>query len=62
MDGGKKAKVIEKVEPVGFIKKINEVYFKHINESKFSVGIAMILLNIGSKYVDFKFSKSQVIK
>ena len=59
MNGGKKAKVIEKVEPVGFMKRINEVYFKHINESKFSVGIAMILLNIGSKYVDFKFSKSQ---
>jgi hypothetical protein len=32
---------------------------KHINESKFVIGIAMILLNIGSKYVDFKFTKSQ---
>lgn len=59
MNGGKKAKVIEKVEPVSFFKRINEAYFKHINESKFTVGIAMILLNIGSKYVDFKFSKSQ---
>ena len=61
MNGGKKVseKMVEKVEPVGFIKRINEAYFKHINESKFTVGIAMILLNIGSKYVDFKFSKTQ---
>jgi hypothetical protein len=35
------------------------VYLKHINESKFVIGLAMILLNIGSKYVDFKFTKSQ---
>jgi len=59
MNGGKNTKVSEKVEPVGFIKRINDAYFKHINESKFTVGIAMILLNIGSKYVDFKFSKTQ---
>jgi len=59
MNGGKNVKVPEKVEPVGFIKRINDAYFKHINESKFTVGIAMILLNIGSKYVDFKFSKTQ---
>lgn len=42
-----------------FFKNINTMYLKHINESKFVIGIAMILLNIGSKYVDFKFSKAQ---
>jgi hypothetical protein len=41
------------------VKNINATYLKHINESKFVIGIAMILLNIGSKYVDFKFTKSQ---
>jgi hypothetical protein len=45
--------------PPGVIKKLNESYFKNINESKLLIGIAMILLNIGSKYVDFKFTKSQ---
>jgi hypothetical protein len=43
----------------GFIKNINSMYLRHINESKFVIGIAMILLNVGSKYVDFKFTKSQ---
>ena len=43
----------------GIIKNINTGYLKHINESKFVIGIAMILLNIGSKYVDFKFTKAQ---
>ena len=43
----------------GFIKNINSMYLRHINESKFVIGIAMILLNIGSKYVDFKFTKAQ---
>lgn len=47
------------IEKMGFYKKINEQYLKHINESKFVIGLAMILLNIGSKYVDFKFTKSQ---
>ncbi len=41
------------------IKNINTGYLRHINESKFVIGIAMILLNIGSKYVDFKFTKAQ---
>ena len=41
------------------VRNINATYLKHINESKFVIGIAMILLNIGSKYVDFKFTKSQ---
>jgi hypothetical protein len=56
--GGGKAKA-NNVEKLGFIKHINYFYLKHINESKFAVGIAMILLNVGSKYVDFKFTKSQ---
>jgi hypothetical protein len=43
----------------GFLKNMNTVYLRHINESKFVIGIAMILLNIGSKYVDFKFTKAQ---
>ena len=43
----------------GFIKNLNAKYLRHINESKFVIGIAMILLNIGSKYVDFKFTKAQ---
>lgn len=47
------------IEKMGFIKKINHQYLKHINESKFFIGLSMILLNIGSKYVDFKFTKSQ---
>jgi hypothetical protein len=42
-----------------FLKGLNDTYLKNINESKFVIGIAMILLNIGSKYVDFKFSKAQ---
>ena len=44
---------------IEFIRNINNTYLKHINESKFLIGIAMILLNIGSKYVDFKFTKTQ---
>lgn len=38
---------------------ISKGYLSIINESKMLVGIAMILLNIGSKYVDFKFTKAQ---
>ncbi len=41
------------------VKNISHSYFKHINESKLVIGIAMILLNVGSKYVDFKFTKTQ---
>jgi hypothetical protein len=43
----------------GFMKNINDTYLKHVNESKFVIGLTMILLNIGSKYVDFKFTKAQ---
>jgi len=53
------AKLEHDIEKMGFVKKINQQYLKHINESKFFIGLAMILLNIGSKYVDFKFTKSQ---
>jgi hypothetical protein len=42
-----------------FFKNINGIYLKHINESKLMIGISMILLNVGSKYVDFKFTKAQ---
>jgi len=59
MTGGKTNSIVEDIEKMGFIKRLNHTYLKHINESKFAVGIAMILLNIGSKYVDFKFTKSQ---
>ena len=38
---------------------VSKGYLSIINESKLLVGIAMILLNIGSKYVDFKFTKAQ---
>ena len=44
---------------IEFVRNINNIYLKHINESKILIGIAMILLNIGSKYVDFKFTKTQ---
>ena len=47
------------MEKLGFFKKINQIYLKHINESKLMIGLSMILLNIGTKYVDFKFSKAQ---
>jgi hypothetical protein len=42
-----------------FFKNINGLYLKHINESKLMIGISMILLNVGSKYVDFRFTKAQ---
>jgi hypothetical protein len=42
-----------------FIKNTSDSYFRNINESKLVIGMAMILLNIGSKYVDFKFTKAQ---
>jgi hypothetical protein len=32
---------------------------RHMNESKLAVGLLMILMNIGMKYVDFGFSKTQ---
>jgi len=40
-------------------KNINELYLTHINTSKLFIGITMIMLNVGSKYVDFKFTKGQ---
>jgi hypothetical protein len=53
------SQIEQNIEKMGFIKKINQQYLKHINESKFFIGLSMILLNIGSKYVDFKFTKTQ---
>ena len=53
------SKISNDIEKMGFVKKLNHHYLKHINESKFVIGLAMILLNIGSKYVDFKFTKTQ---
>ena len=53
------AKLEHDIEKMGFFKKINHQYLKHVNESKFFIGLSMILLNIGSKYVDFKFTKTQ---
>ena len=53
------SKIENDIEKLGFVKKLNHHYLKHINESKFFIGLSMILLNIGSKYVDFKFTKSQ---
>ena len=32
---------------------------KNINESKFLLGIAMLLINVGAKYVDLRLSKTQ---
>ena len=34
-------------------------WFSPMNDSKLVIGIMMIFLNIGSKYVDFGFSKTQ---
>lgn len=34
-------------------------FFKKINDSKFAAGIAMLMLNIGSRYVSIGLSKSQ---
>jgi hypothetical protein len=47
------------ISDTGVIKNLNNSYLRHINESKLVIGIAMILLNVGSKYVDFKFTKAQ---
>ena len=40
------------------LKEVNE-YVKKLNSSKFLLGIAMLLLNIGSKYIEMGFSKTQ---
>lgn len=49
----------ENTKDISWTSKINNIYLRNINESKFLIGITMILLNVGSKYVDFRFSKSQ---
>lgn len=37
----------------------NNKFLKKLNESKYSAGIAMLMLNIGSKYISVGLSKSQ---
>lgn len=37
----------------------NNKFLKNLNESKYSAGIAMLMLNIGSKYISIGLSKSQ---
>ena len=36
-----------------------QMHLKRLNDSKFLMGIAMLLLNVGSKYVEMGFSKTQ---
>ena len=45
-------------EPISFFGKISNSLSK-LNNSKFFAGLVMILLNIGSKYITIKISKSQ---
>jgi len=44
-------------EPSGFFGYINH-HIKYLNESKYFAGMVMIMLNVGSKFVSIKFSKS----
>lgn len=37
----------------------NNKFLKNLNESKYSAGVAMLMLNIGSKYISIGLSKSQ---
>ena len=46
-------------EPPEIVTSVYKTYLKHINESKLLIGISMLLLNIGSKYVNYNFSKAQ---
>jgi len=43
--------------PTGFFG-IIESHLRYLNESKYFAGLCMIMLNVGSKYVTIKFSKS----
>jgi len=36
-----------------------QIHLKRLNDSKFLMGVAMLLLNVGSKYVEMGFSKTQ---
>ena len=38
---------------------LNLDFFKNINESKLFLGIIMLILNIGSRYINIGFSKTQ---
>ena len=45
----------------GFMQMYEHVVYslKHVNESKLVMGIIMIMLNVGSKYIEMGFSKTQ---
>ena len=36
-----------------------QIHLKRLNDSKFLMGVAMLLLNVGSKYVEMGFSRTQ---
>ena len=46
-------------EPPQVVTSVHKTYLKYINESKLLIGITMLLLNVGSKYVNFNFTKAQ---
>jgi len=46
-------------EPPEIVTSVHKTYLKYINESKLLIGITMLLLNVGSKYVNFNFTKAQ---
>jgi len=43
--------------PTGFLGML-QTHLRYLNESKYFAGLCMIMLNVGSKYVTIKFSKS----
>jgi len=51
-----------RIKPLNFLKKrtskLNN-YINYLNNSKFMFGLAMIVVNIGAKYVEVKFTKVQ---
>ena len=51
-----------RIKPLNFLKKrtskLNN-YINYLNNSKFMFGLAMIIVNIGAKYVEVKFTKVQ---
>jgi hypothetical protein len=47
------------IENSGFYNLFHQAYIHPINTSKLFAGILMILMNIGSKYVEVRLSKSQ---
>lgn len=47
------------MESISNVSNVVSNSFSSINNSKFFAGIMMLVVNIGSRYVTFKFSKSQ---